>query len=286
MSRRIIGWTRVLPSIALCGLIGTLGCPRAEEKSTTSAPTLTAEDLAAIDNLQPDSTASQVGSELIAIKDGGAQGGGGGGGEGDGDDVGRRVCPAESRGRLHEASKRVDRMTDSEFCSYINQHVFFWGGITSERDERECSNCPAGTHTRAHIQPIKGGRKLNLNGVPVNGYLVAQITNEGAYDEAKYNIPKGATAWIMVEKEGTAVRARVFMRGASGGDPVLLKVTEFVPCNHTETHSWSKARWRKCKDTLNGTRKAADRANEHDSPAWLTCTQGCCVARTLATDGP
>ena len=282
MSDRFIGSARVLRWMTFCALAGTLGCPQQEQKTSTSTAQLTADDLAAIDNLQPDSTASHVLAELAAL----GGGGGGQGGGGEADDVGRRICPAETRGRLQEPSKRVDEMTDSEFCSYINQHRFFYGGSTTERDERECTNCPARTHTRAYIQPVVGSHKLDLNAVPARGYLVARIANEGGYDEAKYNIPKGAVAWLMVEKEGAVVRSRVYIRGANGGRPDLRKEGEFVSCNHGERHNWGKARWRKCKDPLNGTRKALDRVTEHDSPAWLTCTQGCCVARTLAADGP
>jgi hypothetical protein len=125
------------------------------------------------------------------------------------------------------------------------------------------------------IIPVKGAVLIAREDADTLGRIIAKIVNIGVkmnWREDLLRIPNGETAyWLVVEEDG-GFRS-VFLNAKTPNKP--FREMSYARCRHDPNHPENlvtKAKFQCCGGACPAGR------DEHTSPPWITCAQGCCYA--------
>lgn len=130
-----------------------------------------------------------------------------------------------------------------------------------------------------YVMPYVDGESLRRR-------IIARMKNNDARNIEKwYRLPpRKWVYWLVEQTAPNTYRSRFFIRTPGAAKPVeeirpiSPEYSQWNLCPDAPTNVIAKARFQECPPAEG----RAGPLHEHDTPGWISCAQGCCVAGNIA----
>ena len=183
--------------------------------------------------------------------------------------------------------KPLEEMVGDEFRTHVQQLVFSGRrGSTRARTACRTGNGPACTDTTSttvEISAEKGSGKVGPGNMDSRGHIVALLANTGGALERRYQLPARTDSifWLVEPGQSTTEgRSRFVRLLADGGWEVIGEPHQYVRCRHRYGKPIvTTADFRECVSTGPTPLGFQAVATQEIRSAWVSCIEGCCIAR-------